>query len=84
MGCVNFYKCNPYKNTKCARRSCYMYGGKCWLTTNKYASVDEEELKEWEGWKRPSKLQYKIIEEGEFVGTEMRDLDNEIGDDENG
>ena len=31
----DLYLCDPEKNTKCRKNECYIYGGKCHLTSQK-------------------------------------------------
>lgn len=38
------YKCDPNKNVNCEKRSCYINGGECYMTTDKkYEKRDDEE-----------------------------------------
>lgn len=34
-----FYTCDPRKNQNCSKRTCYVYGGNCWITSNENAAL---------------------------------------------
>lgn len=40
---VEFYKCNPEKNTECEKTNCYINGGDCECTTHKEYAVEDEQ-----------------------------------------
>ena len=56
-----FYKCDPNKNTKCKKTTCYIYGGNCELTSNSnYAKDASKPLIEYNN-RAAGKGEYKYM-----------------------
>lgn len=57
-----FYRCNPFLNTYCGKRKCYVNGGNCFLTMDKHHSIDGVALTEENHAGNPNKEQQRIKE----------------------
>ena len=57
-----FYRCNPFTNTYCGKRKCYINGGDCFLTTDNRYSIDGKPLTEENHAGKPNRAQERIKE----------------------